>query len=131
MWFAVVALALAAPLGDVSLSPRGLDADMEKLNEYIQADKLNEQSVEQLYADLSHRFNGLKAEMARNEQERGTANEALKSARAELEEAREEQQRLKNQLGECQKENSQMAQARASALHALGLDANATSESSV
>ena len=34
---------------------------MEKLNEYIQADKTNEQSVETLYADLQHRFSVMKA----------------------------------------------------------------------
>ena len=54
---AALACAAAAPHG---LSPRGLDADMEKLNEYIQADKTNEQSVETLYADLQHRFSVMK-----------------------------------------------------------------------
>ena len=43
-----------------TLSSTGLDADMEKLNEYIQADKTNEQSVETLYADLQHRFSVMK-----------------------------------------------------------------------
>ena len=43
-----------------TLSSSGLDADMEKLNEYIQADKTNEQSVETLYADLQHRFSVMK-----------------------------------------------------------------------
>ena len=33
---------------------------MEKLNEYIQADKTNEPSVETLYADLQHRFSVMK-----------------------------------------------------------------------
>ena len=46
-----------------TLSSTGLDADMEKLNEYIQADKTNEQSVETLYADLQHRFSVMKVRM--------------------------------------------------------------------
>ena len=49
-----------AGLSQQTLSSTGLDADMEKLNEYIQADKTNEQSVETLYADLQHRFSVMK-----------------------------------------------------------------------
>ena len=56
MLCALCAVGLAQP----SLNPSGLDADMEKLNEYIQADKTNEQSVETLYADLQHRFSVMK-----------------------------------------------------------------------
>jgi len=37
---------------------------MEKLNEYIHADKTNEQSVETLYADLQHRFSQMKADIS-------------------------------------------------------------------
>ena len=120
---AALACAAAAPHG---LSPRGLDADMEKLNEYIQADKVNEQSVEQLYADLQARFNGLKADMAQMEAERASAREALKAANARLDDARDAQKRSHDAFLDCRKENEALAQARSTALHALGLDANAT-----
>ena len=59
MMFAIGAMC-AAGLSQQTLSSTGLDADMEKLNEYIQADKTNEQSVETLYADLQHRFSVMK-----------------------------------------------------------------------
>ena len=120
----LVACAVAAPHG--GLSPRGLEADMEKLNEYIQADKVNEQSVEQLYADLQARFNGLKADMAQMEQERAAAREALKAANARLDDARDAQRRSHDAFLDCRKENEALAQARTTALHALGLDANAS-----
>ena len=54
MMFAIGAMC-AAGLSQQTLSSTGLDADMEKLNEYIQADKTNEPSVETLYADPQHR----------------------------------------------------------------------------
>jgi chromosome segregation ATPase len=95
---------------------------MEKLNEYIQADKLNEQSVETLYADLSHRFSAFKEQMAEMSAKAETSSKTEHSLKADLEEARQQQRRLVNQLSECQREVSQMSQARASALHALGLD---------
>ena len=59
MLFALGAMCTAG-LSQSTLSSTGLDADMEKLNEYIQADKTNEQSVETLYADLQHRFSVMK-----------------------------------------------------------------------
>ena len=62
MMFAIGAMC-AAGLSQQTLSSTGLDADMEKLNEYIQADKTNEQSVETLYADLQHRFSVMKVRL--------------------------------------------------------------------
>ena len=147
----LAALLVVTSLANVVLSPRGLDADLEKLNEYIQADKLNEQSVEALYADLAHRFNvrcclpplhppprpsprilqALKDEMAEMTLKAETSIKTEASLKADLEEANQQQRRLSNSLGECQKEVSQMAHARATALHALGLESNATSEGSL
>merc|ERR1719482_714467 len=81
-----------------SLNPSGLDADMEKLNEYIQADKTNEQSVETLYADLQHRFSVMKADISREDADRSVLRDELKKVRQELADTRGQVSSLTLQL---------------------------------
>lgn len=121
MMFAIGAMC-AAGLSQQTLSSTGLDADMEKLNEYIQADKTNEQSVETLYADLQHRFSVMKADISREETDSGSLRDELKKARQELVTTREQVASLTAQLTESKAMVLKMRGAKNKALAALGLE---------
>ena len=119
----LAALLLALCAAQPSLNPAGLDADMEKLNEYIQADKTNEQSVETLYADLQHRFSVMKADLTREDSDRGLLREELKAAHEQLTGARSQISSLTEQLAASKGEVGRLKSAKLRALTALGLEA--------
>merc|ERR1719171_87587 len=102
--FVLFFLATLHALAQPSLNPSGLDADMEKLNEYIQADKTNEQSVETLYADLQHRFSVMKADISREDADRSVLRDELKKVRQELADTRGQVSSLTLQLTDSKNE---------------------------
>lgn len=118
-----LALLLALCAAQPSLNPAGLDADMEKLNEYIQADKTNEQSVETLYADLQHRFSVMKADLSREDRDQGSLREELKKAQQDLAGAHSQVSALTEQLAASKAEVARLKSAKLRALTALGLEA--------
>ena len=124
LWFAP--LSVRGADGGNALSPAmaSADADMVKLNEFIQQDKIAEINVETLYGDLQRRFAELKADWSRGEAERIAMRKSLKVAQAHLQELSDTNRRLTGLLTEVKVEQTRMTRAKATVLKALGLDAS-------
>ncbi len=114
-------LALAAS-DDAQPSLTPVDQDMAKLNDYIQAERVNEINMETLYGDLQRRFTEVKADWSRADAERLAMRKALRTAQAQAAELHEANKRLTGLLNEVRAEQSKMARAKATVLAALGLD---------
>ena len=104
-----------------TVGPQDLDADVSKLNEYLQADKENSLNVESLYGDLQRRFSQLKAEWVRAETERLAMKKALKEARVHTQQLSLQNERLTAVLSEVHKEQMKLAASKTTVMEALGM----------
>jgi len=98
------------------------DADMAKLNEYIQADKENEMNVESLYADLQRRIGAMKAEWTRADVERQSMRRALSEAREHVQTISEQNAKLTSLVSTVKQEQDRLAKAKETVMHALGIE---------
>jgi len=98
------------------------DADMAKLNEYIQADKENEMNVESLYADLQRRIGAMKAEWTRADVERQAMRRALSEAREHVQTISEQNAKLTSLVSTVKQEQDRLAKAKETVMHALGIE---------
>ena len=89
------------------------------MNEYVQASKANEVSVETLYADLQHRLHQVMSDWGRFDRERTELKADLASAKASLAAKEAELEQARTALNECKGAAASMAKAKARAMRLL------------
>ena len=114
---------LIEPLQGDTVQNSALAADIEKLNEYIQADKENSVHTEHLYADLQQRFQALMGEWSRQESERLATRKALHTANAGMQALSRQNEKLTAVLQQFNVEQDRLTKAKSSVVEALAMTA--------